>query len=342
VKVAIGSRPYDGPWGGGNRFVASLCEALKAQGHSVVHELSDRDIDIILIVDPRRRSPNVCFSSGAVLRYLQFTNADAIVIHRINECDERKNEPFINHILVRANYMADVTVFIGDWLAELPIWREHLRPPWYVIRNGADTQIFNNKFFRPWSGEGPLKLVTHHWGYHPMKGFDIYEAIDRMLGDPQWAEKIEFTYVGQLPPGYRFANTQYVPPLDGAKLAAGLAAHHAYVTGSINEPAGMHHIEGALVGLPLLYRESGALPEYCQGFGVPFMGPEDFADALISLIAEYPRLVAAMSRYPWTAERMTRDWIALFENVLASRDSLLSGRRLWREPWRALATQIPV
>src|SRR5262249_27838875 len=138
MKAAIGSRPFDGPWGGGNRFVAALCEALRTAGHTVVHGLADRDIDIILIVDPRVRSPNVCFGVGAVLRYLAWRNPNAIVVHRINECDERKGEPFINAKLVRANYAADATVFVGEWLSHLPVWRQHLRSPWFTVRNRSD------------------------------------------------------------------------------------------------------------------------------------------------------------------------------------------------------------
>jgi hypothetical protein len=96
MKVAVGSRPYAGPWGGGNRFVAALCEALTASDHAVVHDLDHDDIDIVLMIDPRIRSPNVCFGPGAILRHLVRRNPRAIVIHRVNECDERKGEAFIN------------------------------------------------------------------------------------------------------------------------------------------------------------------------------------------------------------------------------------------------------
>ena len=34
----------------------------------------------------------------------------------------------------------------------------------------------------------------------------------------------------------------------------------------------MHHIEGALCGLPILFRNSGSLPEYCKKYGVSFDG----------------------------------------------------------------------
>jgi hypothetical protein len=342
MKLALGSRPYDGPWGGGNRFVAALTEALAARGHTVMHALDAPDIDIILMIDPRVRSPNVCFGPGAILRYLALRNPDALVIHRVNECDERKGEPFINHKLVRANYVADATVFVGEWLTRLPVWRAHLRSPWFTVRNGADTRLFNRDGFRPWNREEPLRLVTHHWGYHPMKGFDIYAALDRMMGEPAWRDRIAFTYVGNLPKGFAFTHARYVPPLDGAALAAELQGHHAYVTGSQNEPGGNHQNEGALCGLPLLYRESGCMPEYCTGFGVSFSGPDDLSGALSRLIDGYPDLVARMPAYPHTAERMTREWIALFESLLAERAALVAQRRLWRSPWTALVNQIPL
>ena len=342
MKVSINQRPYAGPWGGGNRFIAALSQALEQDRHSVVHTLEDRDIDIILMVDPRTRNPNVTFGAGAVLRYLTLRNPQAFVVHRINECDERKGEPFINHKLVRANYVADATVFVGEWLTRLPVWQRHLRSPWFVIRNGSDRTVFNAEGFRPWNGEGPIKLVTHHWGYHPLKGFDIYGALDDLVGRPEWRDRVSFTYVGQLPKGFTFKNARYVEPLDGRALAAELRSHHAYLTASVNEPGGNHQNEGALCGLPLLYRNSGCMPEYCEGFGVPFSGLNDFVPALERLRADYSSLVKRMAGYPHTAERMTREWLAPLTSLVKERDAVAGRRQLLRDPWAALATQIPV
>lgn len=340
MKVAVGSKSHDGPWGGGNRFIESFCDALKAAGHQVVHDLSARDIEIILIVDPRWRSPHVCFGAGDALRYLAFRNPKAIVVHRINECDERKGEPFINHKLVRANYAADATVFVGEWLTRLPVWRENLRSPWFVIRNGADTRIFNANGFKGWPGTGPIKLVTHHWGYHPMKGFDVYSAIDKMLGDPEWRARLEFTYIGQLPPKFSFANARYVPPLNGTALADELRRHQAYLTASINEPGGNHQVEGALCGLPLIYRDSGCMPEYCAGFGIPFSGPEDFPAAFNRLIAEYAPIAARIPSYPNTAQHAMDQWIDLLQSLLRDREQIGKNRKIWRDPWAAFSTQV--
>jgi hypothetical protein len=339
LKVAIGSKPHDGPWGGGNRFVMSLSTALTARGHQVVHDLGAPDIDIILIVDPRFRVPHVSFGAGAALRYVLFRNPNAIVVHRINECDERKGEPFINHKLVRANYIADATVFVGEWLTRLPIWQKHLRAPWWVIQNGGDTKTFNAEGFAPWRGTGPIRFVTHHWGYHPMKGFDVYAALDQMMSDPQWKAKVDFTYIGQLPSGFKFRNARYVKPLNGKALADELRSHHAYLTGSQNEPGGNHQVEGALCGLPLLYRQSGCMPEYCEGFGVPYAGVNDLPAAIDQLRADYPALVSKMSAYPNTSERAMKEWIDLFERLNAERNEIVARRRLSRSLPSLLATQ---
>ena len=42
-----------------------------------------------------------------------------------------------------------------------------------TILNGSDEKLFNPEKFTPWSGEGKVKFVTHHWGGNWMKGFDI-------------------------------------------------------------------------------------------------------------------------------------------------------------------------
>lgn len=327
MKIALGMRSNPGPWGGGSRFIAALAEGLAKSGHSIVHDLRDRDIDVILLVDPRTRAPNVTFGPGQIARYVSFVNPSAIVVHRINECDERKGEAFINAKLVGANSVADWTVFVGAWLAELPVWKANLRGPWSTIRNGADRRIFNAQGFVPWTGDGPLRLVTHHWGYHRLKGFDVYEAIDARLGDPAFAARFSFTYIGNLPKGFRLAHSEHVPPLDGTELASRLRASHGYVTASVNEPGGNHQNEGAACGLPLIYRESGCMPEYCEGYGISFRGPDDFFDALDRYRNQYGVLASRMAGYPNSSDRALGEWLALFDRLATDRARILSARR---------------
>ncbi len=339
MKVALSQRPQDGAWGGGNNFVLSLLEGLHLRGHEIVFSLEDPDIDVIVMTDPRARNPLVMFTPGQILRYLH-TNSQALVVHRINECDERKRTKSMNRRLRLANYAADHTVFIASWLKGLNLWAHESGHS--VVLNGADTEIFDSDGNLPWDGHGPLRLVTHHWGANRMKGFDVYENIDSMLDDPKWRDRLSFTYVGNLPQGAKFQNIRHLEPLSGAPLASELRRHHAYFTASINEPAGMHHIEGALCGLPLIYRMSGGLPEYCEGFGEPFTGPEDFDIAIERMMTHYDQWRSSIIHYPHKAERMVAGYIDLFENILARRDVIITQRRLWRNPFIFLLNQLPI
>ncbi len=306
-----------------------------------MQSLCDLDIDLILMIDPRWRHPSVTFTPGAVLCYLLRNNSRAVVVHRINECDERKNTKKINDLLRRSNYCADHTVFVGSWLKDLPVWQDEPQARHSVILNGADDRVFNARNWRPWSGQGPLRIVTHHWGANWMKGFDIYERLDRMLQHPDWKGRIAFTYVGNLPPGFRFRNAHYIKPLNDEALASELKAHHAYLTASINEPGGNHQNEGALCGLPLLYRRSGCLTEYCDGFGLAF-DETDFENALNQLLVRYDELVAAMPSYPHKAVNTCASYLVLFDELVKSRDEITSSRRLWRNPWLLIRNQLSI
>jgi glycosyltransferase involved in cell wall biosynthesis len=342
MKIAVNYRVQDGPWGGGNRFVANLVTALEARGDTVTTALDGNNIDIILMVDPRWRNPATTFGPGEILRHLAWRNSDAIAVHRINECDERKGTRGMNDLLKRANYAADHTVFVAEWLRrDLDVWQDMPAGRSSVILNGADPQTFYPHGHVPWDGRSPLRLVTHHWGANWMKGFDIYQRLDAMLAEPRWRDRIAFTYVGNLPEGFRFANATHIPPLDGEALADALRSAHVYVTASINEPGSNHQNEGALCGLPVLFRESGALPEYCTGFGIGFV-PDTFEAALKRMLSEYPQWRDRMPGYPHVASRTTERYIALFDDLLARRAEIVGDRNLFRNPIRFARNQLPI
>jgi hypothetical protein len=325
LKIAIGHKIQSGPYGGGNSFVRILSDALIKSGHHVSFDLNRNDLDFLILTDPRSRSPNVAFGAGAILDYLR-QNQRTLVIHRINECDERKGTKTMNPRLRLANYCADHTVFVGSWLQALDVVHKPKFNSSSVILNGVDAEIFNPSGNTPWNGTGPLKLVTHHWGGNWMKGFDVYGKLDAMLASSDWRNTIEFTYIGNLPSGFEFRNARYLKPISGNALASELRAHHVYVTGSINEPGGNHQIEGGACGLPILYRNSGCMPEYCEGFGLKFES-DQIEPALSSMLSNYSKYQSRMADFPHTAQRTTENWLRLFGDLDRQRDQLLASRR---------------
>ena len=47
MKISIGYKVIDGPWGGGNSFSIQLTEFLKEKNIEVINNLDDKDIDLI-------------------------------------------------------------------------------------------------------------------------------------------------------------------------------------------------------------------------------------------------------------------------------------------------------
>ena len=161
MKVSIGSRIIDGPWGGGNLFVVNLKKYLQKNGHSVIHDLCDKDIDIILLTDPRsRKESSSTFNHEDIKKYKKFVNPNVVVIQRINECDERKGTKNINNFYLKASDYADHVVFVSTWLRDLYVEIGMDKEKTSVILAGANKEIFNDLNTKPWTGNFPIKLVT--------------------------------------------------------------------------------------------------------------------------------------------------------------------------------------
>ena len=327
MKIAIGYKLVETSWGGGNQFANSLVKAAKKKGYDVTFDLRD---DIILMTDPRSYNKEVNFGSLDILKYLFFQNKQAIVVHRINECDERKNTFHMNKFLKWSNYCADYTVFIASWLRTLDLWQRD--KPSKIILNGADKQIFRNYNNNFWDGLTPLKIVTHHWSPNKMKGFDVYKKLDDLLSSSKWKKLVEFTYIGNLPKGFKFKNAKHVNPINGEKLGRELSNHHLYISASINEPAGMHHIEGILCGLPIIYRISGALPEYCKDYGIAFEN-QDFIPALKKMLKDYSKYKNNIQKYPYNSLRMSNEYLNLFSELLKNKKEIIKKRSLLKSPF---------
>ena len=263
--------PIDGPWGGGNNFVKNMSRYLKKRGHEIVYDLV-YGIDLIFMIDPRPSQAG--YSVDEIYLYKK-SFPKVKIIHRINECDKRKNTKDMDDLLIRSNAIADKTIFISKWLAGYFEERGYQRE-YDVIYNGCDTDLFyplKNKQI----GE-PVKLVTHHWSDNWMKGFDIYKKLDEYL---QNCQDYQFTYVGRYNKGYKPKNTNIVAPVSGEALASELRKHDIYITASRWEPCGMHHIEAAASGLPTLFHgEGGGINELCAKHGYRY---DDFNSLLKKL-----------------------------------------------------------
>ena len=317
LRIGLNASTIDGPFGGSNRFTKNLVKGLRHAGHYVTTRL-EPGLDALFIIIAHDAS-RVTFSRLDAAAYKK-AYPQTIVIQRINACDEQRggNASQNQHILA-ANRIADHTVFVSDFMRDF--WAEHgiddaARQT--TILTGAETEIFHPAGGAVWNKREPFRLVTHHWSSNFLKGFDVYQRLDEMLARAPWRGRFEFTYVGNIPAGFRLKNARHLPPADNDALADILRAHHGYVTAARLEPGGNHYIEAMQCGLPVLHLDHGSLPEYCAQYGVTF-GLVDFAEKLEELRDRYDALRAKVLTCPYSAETMAAGYAGLVERLVAER-----------------------
>lgn len=311
--VALGMRPINGPWGGGNQFIKNFSKYLENEKVKVVYDLLNENIDIILIIDPRKKKYQDSISIDDAINYRLKINKKVKIILRVNECDERKNTNNINRLFMDSSKISDVTVFVSDWL--LRLYENHglNSKNRIVIRSGADSNIF-----KPIKNKIPpkkLKIITHHWSYNQNKGMKIYKMLDKYLGITELKDNFSFEYVGNKPKLLFFKNSDYSKPIHGENLANKLRESHIYLTASLNEPAGMHFIEGLSCGLPVLYVNSGGTTEYCKNYGLEF-DENNLIEKLFLMKKEYLNFQKKINKFQFVDELMNKSYFNLFKSII--------------------------
>ena len=238
MKILINRKPVDGPWGGGNLLVRAMYEILPDMGHQVVDAFHS-DIDAIFMHDPR--PGNTGISINEILSYKSMKK-DTKIINRVNECDARKGTNDIDSLLRQCSEYTDTTIFVSDWIK-----RYHIDKGWNcenssVIYNGVNTDHFKES---EKIKNGKINIDTHHWSDNAMKGFDVYDHLDRFVKENK---EFTFTYIGR----HRgtFKNTKIIEPLFGESLGRELSKYDVYISGSRYDPGPNHILESISCNIP--------------------------------------------------------------------------------------------
>ena len=270
-------------WGGGSHFITGLYEYFSLLGHDIVFSLCE-GIDVIFMFDPRPESGGD--SANDIYQYkLEYPSVK--IIQRINDTDIARpaDRPWRVQMILESNIIADHTVFISEWVKDHYTNRgfdssksntviiNGCNPDWYFP---IENKSLNHK---------KISLITHHWSDNFMKGFDVYNFLDKFVEEN---DRFSFTYMGRYNKDYTPTHTNMIPPHYGPRVGEILRDHDIYVTAARFEACGMHHIEAARSGLPVLYHaDGGAIPEVCKNHGVEFSCLNGFKEALDKIILEY-------------------------------------------------------
>ena len=296
-------------YGGGLFFVKNLSNYLKKQGIFIANELS-KDLDLIFIIDPRK-GPYKKYSHTQLLEYCENTKIKLIYI--VNECDKkRQNSIGIEPIILDTISKCDHVVFISNWLKEYYINNYNIKTPYSIINNAADTSVFipnlNKKLDKKL-----IRIVSHHWSNDYMKGFEIYNKLDKILPKYPW---LKFTFIGNYNNLFKPKNINLKKPISGDKLADELKKHDIYLTASLYEPGGIHQLEGMASGLPVIYRtNSGGIKETCNESGIEFNNMDDLISKIKYTIDNYNQLIEKIDYNFIGYDRCGKQYFNLINNL---------------------------
>lgn len=258
MKVYINRHGRSGPWGGGNMFVKAYRKLAEQSGIVSLERDSGVNVvpDVILLAGLEPDGYDLGVESA--IMYKEGINPNVKLVLRVNENDARKGTTHMDKALVTVSEFMDGTVFVSRWLQDYFNAKGWACSNQTVIVNGVDTEDFVPG---PKPSDGRLHIVAHHWSDNRMKGADIYERIDQLVGERP--DRYAFTYIGRHK--CDFKHTKVIKPLHGKQLGEELGRHHVYVSGSLFDPGPNHVLEALACGLPTFVHVNG-------GGGVEFAG----------------------------------------------------------------------
>jgi len=275
-------------WGGGSHFITCFYDYLIENDHDVVFSLCP-ELDVIFMFDPR---PSQGGDSANDIYNYKLENPRTKVIQRINDTDVARplDKPWRVEMLLQANKIADHTIFISEWVKNHYIEKGYnALNPNSVILNGCNSDWYYPSVEKNINVDN-IKLITHHWSDNFMKGFDVYNFLDKFV---DVNKQFSFTYMGRYNKQYTPKNTKIIPPAYGLEIGNTLREHDVYITAARYEACGMHHIEAARCGLPVVYhKDGGGVPELCRNHGIGFYDIETFGSALKEVLARYSEIRA--------------------------------------------------
>lgn len=300
--------------GGGNYFVMNLDKYLSQNNFKVVYELQE-NIDLIFMIDPRKNTAfNKNYGLEDIMDY-KSKHPKVKIIYRVNENDIKREKSInIEPILVETMKSVDYVVFVSEWLKNYFIDKYKLSIKCCSIINGCNINDFYYDKNKTNKKNKKIKLVTHHHSSNYLKGFHIYNEIDKLLENNN---DIEFTYIGNYNKEYKPKNIKLLPSANGKELGNLLRKHDIYLTATQYEPGAMHYVEGMSCGLPVLYSiNGGGAHEVCKTAGEEYNDIKTMFEKLTTIKNNYDKYVSQIDYNYLSSKRCCEDYFKLINNIL--------------------------
>lgn len=281
MKIYINRQPVSGPWGGGNKTLAVLCNKILDNKFELVFDLVP-DIDIIFCYDPRPNSKGIWYK-----HFIEYKEKypDTKILQRVGDVGSH-SKPELTNLLKDIDRLGktDLYIFPSKWSMD---YIDFKGKNYKIIENCPMEIFYKNR--RSSKLTETIKIVTHHWSTNSKKGFKFYEGLTELLKSNSAVNKdIELTYIGRYNNEFKSEGWKLIPPTNEESLANLLPLYDIYLTASIEEAGANHVLEAMAAGLPVLYHNNGgSINEYCKNYGIGYSDNKSFITSLEKIIKDY-------------------------------------------------------
>ena len=301
--------------GGGNYFVQNLIKYLKNNNYKILFRFED-NIDLIILIDPVKKIKyGKKYGLKDILEYKN-KHPKTKILYRVNDCDKKRIDSNNDLNYAEAIRSCDYIVFISNWLKNYYFEKYQININNYsIIYNGVNKNYFYKKSTNNIKNSNKIKIVTHHHSNNYLKGFHIYNEIDKLLENNK---SFEFTFIGNYNEEYKPKNIILKEPCNGIELGNLLREHDIYLTASQYEPCGMHHIEGISCGLPILYCiNSGGIKEACNKIGEEFHDIKTMLEKMELIKNNYGKYIHSIKYKYLSSDRCCKEYLNLINELIS-------------------------
>ena len=191
------------------------------------------------------------------------------------------SKPQLTELVKQSVEYSDFIIFPSKWARD---WIGYSKDNYRIIYN-CPLEIFYENRNESTEVNEKIKLVSHHLSTNPIKGFDVYEKLDKFIGN---TDKFEFTYIGRKPDNLILHNSNYISPIDASQLSKLLPQNDVYITASIEEAGANHVLEAIASGLPVVYhKDGGSIIDYCEDYGEEYSTFEQMISSIEKVADNY-------------------------------------------------------
>ena len=263
-------------------FITNLAAYLRALGIPYTRDLAE-DYDILFV--------NSWTISHRTVRQVKHSRPEVRVVQRVDgsgwdygrrdNADERQ---------AWVNLQVDLTIFQSLYsrystMQKFPVIG--LDGP--VIYNPVDTVLYTPHGPR-YELEGNIRVATVKNSANPFKGEkELYQIA-------QQCQDVDFYLMGCFENMPSLPNLHYLGFLDRDQVSVAFRSCHVFLNLSRNDPCPNVVLEALASGLPVLYKESGGVPELVGKCGLP-VTVESFRQQLTQVMSQHGELsLAARNR----------------------------------------------